>query len=96
LPTNCRSRHDARPADGAGATARVADLADDAAYGAINLLILRNPILVNALDGSISLLCHGPGDAPSGRMLAAPGGSDTALLRISKTAEQACRGTDPG
>jgi aspartyl-tRNA(Asn)/glutamyl-tRNA(Gln) amidotransferase subunit A len=89
LPTNCRSRHDARPADGAGATARVADLADDAAYGAINLLILRNPILVNALDGcAISLPCHGPGDAPSGRMLAAPCGSDTALLRISKTAEQ--------
>jgi aspartyl-tRNA(Asn)/glutamyl-tRNA(Gln) amidotransferase subunit A len=68
---------------------RIADLADDAAYGTTNLLILRNPTLVNALDGcAISLPCHVPSDAPAGLMLAAPGGSDTALLRIAKTAEQ--------
>ncbi len=46
----------------------VADLqASDDAYYAANGLILRNPTLINFLDGcALSLPCHAAGTAPVG------------------------------
>lgn len=69
----------------------IADLQDsDEAYGAANLLILRNPTLVNFLDGcALSLPCHRPGDAPVGVMLAGPAGRDADLLALGAGAEAA-------
>jgi aspartyl-tRNA(Asn)/glutamyl-tRNA(Gln) amidotransferase subunit A len=60
------------------------ELEDDDAYGRINLLVLRNPTVINALDGcAITLPCHAPGEAPVGLMLAAPGGRDVEVLRMA-------------
>jgi aspartyl-tRNA(Asn)/glutamyl-tRNA(Gln) amidotransferase subunit A len=62
----------------------------DEAYGASNLLILRNPTLINFLDGcALSLPCHRAGDAPVGLMLAAPGGRDAELLALGEAVEAA-------
>ncbi|MBO9536047.1 amidase [Herbaspirillum sp.] len=68
---------------------RIADLqASDDAYYAANGLILRNPTLINFLDGcAISLPCQQPGDAPVGLSLAAPGGQDRRLLSIARAVE---------
>ncbi|OJW94480.1 MAG: amidase [Burkholderiales bacterium 67-32] len=64
------------------------ELADDEAYGRINLLMLRNPTFINFLDGcAISLPCHEPGTAPVGLMLAAPGGHDRRLLAVARAVE---------
>src|SRR5712691_8688404 len=51
---------------------RIADLADDKAFTAANLLALRNCTLINMIDGcAISLPCHREGEVPVGLMLAA-------------------------
>jgi aspartyl-tRNA(Asn)/glutamyl-tRNA(Gln) amidotransferase subunit A len=64
----------------------VAELADDESYGRINLLVLRNPTTINALDGcALSIPCHAPGDAPVGLTLACSNGNDHSLLAIAKT-----------
>lgn len=63
---------------------------DDALYGSTNLLVLRNPTIVNFLDGcALSLPCHAPGQAPVGLMLAAVGGADERLLRMGMACESA-------
>jgi aspartyl-tRNA(Asn)/glutamyl-tRNA(Gln) amidotransferase subunit A len=52
--------------------------------------MLRNPTVVNALDGcAISLPCHEPEQAPVGLMLAGIGGSDVRLLSIAACVEEA-------
>ncbi len=67
--------------------------ASDEVYTQTNLLILRNPTLINFLDGcAISLPCHRPGDAPVGLMLAAPRLQDQRLLSISLAIEAALQG----
>jgi len=64
------------------------DLAEDDAFAAINLLLLRNPSVVNLFDGcAISLPVHDPGAAPVGLMLAAPGGRDHHLFRVASAIE---------
>ncbi|VCU71722.1 Mandelamide hydrolase [Pigmentiphaga humi] len=66
----------------------LADLTDDAAYARANMLMLRNPSIINFLDGcAISLPCHEPGSAPVGLMLAAPRGQDRRLLAIARAVE---------
>ena len=66
--------------------------ASDEAYFAANGLILRNPTLINFLDGcALSLPCHAPGTAPVGLMLAAPGGHDRVLLALGEGVEGALR-----
>ncbi|MFG1480129.1 amidase [Xanthobacter sp. V4C-4] len=72
---------------------RIADLAtDDAAYGVANLAALRNPTLINMIDGcAISLPLSGTGGAPVGLMLAAAGGQDAALLAIAAAVETLLR-----
>jgi len=69
---------------------RIADLeADDARYFEANAMMLRNPSIVNFLDGcAISIPCHEIGSAPVGLMLAASGGRDAALLDIAAAIEQ--------
>lgn len=71
---------------------KIADLDDDAAFGATNLLILRNPTFINFLDGcAVSLPCHRPGEAPVGLMLAGAAGRDRAILSIGQAVERALR-----
>ncbi len=71
---------------------RIDELSDDAAFGAANLLILRNPTFINFLDGcALSVPCHRPGEAPVGLMLAGAAGRDRAVLSIGQAAEQALR-----
>lgn len=68
--------------------------ADDAAFFAVNALLLRNPAVINLLDGcAISLPCQPAGQAPVGLMLWAPGGRDDALLDAALTVEAALRAT---
>lgn len=64
----------------------------DDGYGRANLLMLRNPTLINFLDGcALSLPCHRPGDAPVGLMVAGVGGADRRILAIGLAIEQALR-----
>lgn len=62
--------------------------ADDDLYARTNLLVLRNPSVINFLDGcAISLPCHEHNKAPVGLMIAAPGGQDERILGIAKSCE---------
>jgi len=71
---------------------KIADLQDDEAYRRINFLLLRNPSLINFLDGcAISLPCHEAAAPPAGLMLAAPRMQDHKLLAIAKSIESALR-----
>jgi aspartyl-tRNA(Asn)/glutamyl-tRNA(Gln) amidotransferase subunit A len=66
--------------------------ASDETYGSTNLLLLRNPTLINFLDGcALSLPCHRPGDAPVGLMLAGPGGRDADVLSAGAALEAVLR-----
>lgn len=63
--------------------------ASDAAYFAANSLILRNPTLINFLDGcALSLPCHREGEAPVGLMLAGLGGRDREVLALGQGVER--------
>jgi aspartyl-tRNA(Asn)/glutamyl-tRNA(Gln) amidotransferase subunit A len=62
----------------------LSELGDDERYSQINLLMLRNPTIVNALDGcAISIPCHFPGDGPVGLTIACANGNDWKLLSIA-------------
>ena len=68
-------------------------VASDQAYFAANGLILRDPTLINFLDGcALSLPCHARGDAPVGLTLAAAGGRDRAVLALGLGVERALSG----
>ncbi len=61
-------------------------------YSATNLLVLRNPTLINFLDGcSISLPCHLPSEASVGLMLAALHLHDRRLFAIGLAIETTLR-----
>jgi aspartyl-tRNA(Asn)/glutamyl-tRNA(Gln) amidotransferase subunit A len=67
---------------------RIADMADEAAYGRANLLALRNCTLINMIDGcAVSLPIHAAGEAPVGLMLAGVAGVDRSLLALAAAAE---------
>jgi aspartyl-tRNA(Asn)/glutamyl-tRNA(Gln) amidotransferase subunit A len=71
---------------------RIADLADDQAFTAANLLALRNCTLINVIDGcAISLPCHREGEVPVGLMLAGAGGSDRRIFELAAGMEDAIR-----
>lgn len=71
----------------------IAALEKDEDYGRINLLALRNPSVINVLDGcAISLPMNEPDEPPVGLMLAGLGGADRALLRHAAAVEAALRG----
>jgi len=68
---------------------RIADLeAADGAYFAANALILRNPSVINFLDGcALSVPCHAPGEAPAGLMIAGLAMQDLSILSIGAAIE---------
>ncbi|MBP6020878.1 MAG: amidase [Burkholderiaceae bacterium] len=60
----------------------------DEAYFAANGLILRNPALINFLDGcALSLPCHPADTAPVGLMVAGAGGWDRHILEVGLAIE---------
>jgi aspartyl-tRNA(Asn)/glutamyl-tRNA(Gln) amidotransferase subunit A len=71
---------------------RIADLADDKAFTAANVLALRNCSLINTIDGcAISLPCHRQGEVPVGLMLASSGGADRRIFELAAGMEAAIR-----
>jgi aspartyl-tRNA(Asn)/glutamyl-tRNA(Gln) amidotransferase subunit A len=65
------------------------DVEGEEAYVRTNLLVLRNPLIANLLDGcSISLPIHRPGDAPVGLMLVGRTGEDHRILSIAAGIER--------
>ncbi len=68
--------------------------ADDEAFFRVNALLLRNPSVVNFLDGcALSLPCHPPGGWPVGLMLFASGGQDAQVLSVGGAVEAALAAT---
>ena len=60
------------------------------AFFAINSLLLRNPAIVNLLDGcALSLPCHEPGGWPVGLMVWGPALADDRILGIGLAIEAA-------
>ena len=73
---------------------RLDELVADEDYTRMNALILRNPSVVNFLDGcAVSIPCHESGQAPVGLTLFSARNSDRRLLAIGAAAE-ACLGRD--
>ena len=65
-------------------------LQDDEAFFATNALLLRNPSIVNLLDGcALSLPCHAPGAMPVGLMVWSGAMQDDAVLDASLAIEAA-------
>ena len=63
---------------------------DDAAFFRDNALLLRNPSVVNLLDGcALSLPCHEPGRAPVGLMVWQRAMADDEVLDASLAIEAA-------
>jgi aspartyl-tRNA(Asn)/glutamyl-tRNA(Gln) amidotransferase subunit A len=68
-------------------------IASDGAFFTTNALLLRNPSLVNLLDGcALSLPCQREGEWPVGLMVWAPAMADARVLAVSLAIEQALRG----
>ncbi|MBW7833878.1 MAG: amidase [Simplicispira suum] len=74
------------PADG---TDPQQDAARDAEFGRVNALLLRNPSIVNMLDGcALSLPCHQAGELPVGLMLWHAAMHDDAVLNVGLRVEE--------
>jgi Asp-tRNA(Asn)/Glu-tRNA(Gln) amidotransferase A subunit family amidase len=59
-------------------------LVDDAAFFSTNALLLRNPSVVNLLDGcALSLPCHAPDEMPVGLMVWSGALQDDTVLDAS-------------
>ena len=74
---------------------RLADLEKDDDFFKVNALALRNPAVINLLDGcAISIPNHGEDEPPTGLMLACRGGLDSQLLRCAAAVEslRSCTG----
>jgi aspartyl-tRNA(Asn)/glutamyl-tRNA(Gln) amidotransferase subunit A len=66
----------------------LSDLTSDDAYVKANGLALRNPSIVNFIDGcAITLPCHDPGTAPVGLSLFGLANTDAALLSAARVVE---------
>jgi aspartyl-tRNA(Asn)/glutamyl-tRNA(Gln) amidotransferase subunit A len=71
---------------------RLAALDSDEEFFKVNGLVLRNPAVINLLDGcAISLPNHEDGEPPTGLMLACRGGEDAQLFRCAAAAEDVVR-----
>ena len=67
-------------------------LSDDEAFFKVNRLLLRNPAIINYLDGcAISLPCQAPGELPVGLMVSSTAGQDARLAPMALSLE-ACLG----
>lgn len=68
---------------------RLDDLLDDDAYGRVNLLMLRNPTIVNVLDGcAVSLPCSEAGAPPVGLSVVGTSGRDWEVLHVARAVER--------
>lgn len=68
-------------------------VASDEAFFAVNQRLLRNPSVVNLLDGcALSMPCHAPGDLPIGLMVWGPALADDRVLGASLAIEAALNG----
>jgi aspartyl-tRNA(Asn)/glutamyl-tRNA(Gln) amidotransferase subunit A len=66
------------------------EVEDEAEYGRINLLLLRNPTVANFLDRcAISLPCHRAGEPPVGLMLMGETMGDARLFSVAQAVEAA-------
>lgn len=66
----------------------VASLAGDEGFFATNALLLRNPSVVNMLDGcALSLPCHRAGELPAGLMVWSHALQDDMVLDVSRAIE---------
>ncbi len=73
------------PADGRDAGA---DAARDAEFFRVNALLLRNPSIVNMLDGcAISIPCQAPGELPCGLMIWQSAMRDDTILNVALQAQ---------
>jgi aspartyl-tRNA(Asn)/glutamyl-tRNA(Gln) amidotransferase subunit A len=71
---------------------RIADLTEDKAFTTQNMRALRNPSLINMIDGcAISLPAEREGEVPVGLMLAAAGGADRRIFELAAAMEGAIR-----
>ncbi|HEY3792496.1 MAG TPA: amidase [Bradyrhizobium sp.] len=71
---------------------RIADLTEDKAFTTQNMRALRNPSLINMIDGcAISLPAEREGEVPVGLMLAAAGGADRRIFELAAGMEGAIR-----
>ena len=74
------------PADGSDTQQ---DAARDAEFQRVNALLLRNPSIVNMLDGcALSLPCHQAGELPVGMMLWHAALHDDAVLNVGLRVEE--------
>ncbi len=65
-------------------------LGSDSRFFAINGLLLRNPSVVNMLDGcALSIPCHQPGQMPVGLMIWGPAMADDVVLGVGLVIEAA-------
>ncbi|MGF9694382.1 amidase [Rhizobium sp. 0TCS1.26] len=63
---------------------------DDDAFFAANGLVLRNPTMINFLDGcALSVPCHAPGEPPAGLMIAGAQMQDRKILSVGLAIEAA-------
>ena len=66
----------------------MSELLTDSAYYSVNALVLRNPSVVNFLDGcAISLPCHEPGNAPVGLSVFGLRNTDHRILAVAAAIE---------
>jgi aspartyl-tRNA(Asn)/glutamyl-tRNA(Gln) amidotransferase subunit A len=66
----------------------ISAFADDVDFTRLNLLVLRNPSVINFLDGcAISVPMTRLPQAPTGLMLACPGGQDAKLFALAAGVE---------
>jgi aspartyl-tRNA(Asn)/glutamyl-tRNA(Gln) amidotransferase subunit A len=71
---------------------RIDSLQSDAEFFRVNGLALRNPAVINLLDGcAISIPDHEEGEPPTGLMLCCQGGQDQQLLRHGAAAASVVR-----
>jgi aspartyl-tRNA(Asn)/glutamyl-tRNA(Gln) amidotransferase subunit A len=71
---------------------KIADLADDKAFTTQNVRALRNPTLINMIDGcAISLPAQRDGEVPVGLMLASTGGNDRRIFELAAGMEETIR-----
>jgi aspartyl-tRNA(Asn)/glutamyl-tRNA(Gln) amidotransferase subunit A len=70
----------------------MSEMTEDADYIRLNALVLRNPSIVNFLDGcAVSIPCHAPGTPPSGLSVFGLGNTDRQILAVATLIESRLR-----